>query len=474
MRSQLFRIIITATALSAMASTLSEGTAHANELTAFAVMPANTFAEGPTSGQFAGSGAGGNALPLLNKQPVQGISAVLAGPTDETFYVMPDNGFGAKTNSADALLRVYAIKPDFTVWTKRGRRGSGTISAANFRSGRSLSSFNADSFISLRDPNHRLGFSLVADQATYPNGDNTIPVDPSIVAGRLLTGADFDIESVRLDRDGHFWFGEEFGPFLVETDERGRVLRSEVHLPNVVLPGSTSAGAEVMSPQNPFLGSLTPNLNGSNGFEGMAVSPSGRYLFPLLEGTVAGDDAINGTTRKNLRISKFDTKTQRYTGDTWIYQLEPGGTNIGDMTAINDHEFLVIERNGVTATSTSGTPFKKIFIADLTGLSSGGFVKKTELVDLMNISDPHDLNADGQTVFTFPYVTIESVLPLDAFTLLVINDNNYPGTGGRDTNSDHTEFLKISLDRRLNLDRDCDREGDHDDDHDQGHNGHGH
>src|SRR5262245_367094 len=345
MRSQLVRIIVTTTAVSAMGSGLG-GVAFANELTAFAVMPANTFAEGPTSGQFAGTGAGGNPLPLLNKQPVQGISAVLAGPTDDTFYVMPDNGFGAKTNSADALLRIYAVKPDFTVWTRRGLRGSGTISPANFRSGRPLASFTTDSFIGLSDPKRRLGFTLVSDMATYPNGDNTIPVDPAISAGHLLTGADFDIESVRMDRRGHFWFGEEFGPFLVETDARGRVLRSEVHLPNVVLPGSTATGAEVMSPQNPYLGSLTPNLNGSNGFEGMAVGPSGRFLFPLLEGTVAGDDAINGTTRKNLRISKFDTKKQAYTGDTWLYQLEPEGTNIGDMTAINDQQFLVIERNG--------------------------------------------------------------------------------------------------------------------------------
>jgi hypothetical protein len=95
---------------------------------------------------------------------------------------------------------------------------------------------------------------------------------------------------------------------------------------------------------------------------------------------------------------------------------------------------------------------------------SGGFAKKTELVDLMNISDPHDLNGDGQTIFTFPYVTIESVLPLDRFTLLVINDNNYPGTGGRDTNSDHTELLKIRLDHPLDADRDC--HGDDDDDQD--------
>src|SRR5262249_1292879 len=181
---------------------------------------------------------------------------------------------------------------------------------------------------------------------------------------------DFDIESIRFDRRGHLWFGEEFGPFLVEADARGRVLRSEVHLPNVVLPGSTATGAEVMSPQNPFLGSLTPNLNGSNGFEGMAVSPSGRFLFPLLECTLAGDDRTNGRVRQNRRISKFDTKTQSYTGDPWLYELEADGTNIGDMTAINDHQFLVIERNGVTATSTSGTPFKRIYIADLTGVPS--------------------------------------------------------------------------------------------------------
>lgn len=231
MRFQTVRSIATGISLAATASGLGGSAAFANELTGFAMMPANTFAQGPTSGQFAGAGAGGNALPLLNKQPVQGISAVLAGPTDDSFYVMPDNGFGAKTNSADALLRIYAVKPDFTVWIRRGLRGTGTVAPVTFRSGRELTSFSADSFISLSDPNRRLGFGLVADQVTYRNGDNTIPVDPSIRAQRLLTGADFDIESVRFDSRGHLWFGEEFGPFLVEADARGKVLRGEVHLP---------------------------------------------------------------------------------------------------------------------------------------------------------------------------------------------------------------------------------------------------
>lgn len=382
------------------AALFAASVAAATELIGFALMPANTFAEGPTSGQFAGPGAGGNALPLIDKQPVQGVSAVLHGPTARSFYIMSDNGFGAKNNSADTLLRIYAVRPDFKTWNGKLVVGSGTVSPADFHSGRALSTFDKHSFISLRDPRRKLGFEIVAGMTFYPNGGNNIPVDPTIQAGRLLTGADFDIESVRVDRQGHFWFGEEFGPFLVETDSHGRVLHSEIRTPNIAPPGSLSTGAEVKSPQNPYLGSETPNLGTSRGFEGMAINPAGNKLYTLLEGTVTGDDNINGTVNKNQRINEFDIKTRSYTRNNWLYQLEAAGTNIGEMTAINDYQFLMIERNGATATG-GGTPFKKIFIADIKGVASGGFVLKTELIDLMNIRDPHDLNGDGSTIFTF-------------------------------------------------------------------------
>jgi hypothetical protein len=457
-------------------ATMLATTAGATELVGFALMPANTFAVGPTSGQFT-TGAGGNSLPLIDKQPVQGFSAVLAGPSADTFYVMPDNGFGTKPNSPDALLRIYAVKPDFREWTGRRAKGSGTVSPVDFQSGHRLAAFEESSFISLRDPNHKIDFQLVAEKGTYPNSLGVgIQVDPSIVNGRLLTGADFDIESVRRDRHGNFWFGEEFGPFLIQADATGKVLRREISTPNIVPPGSTSSEIDVKSPQNPFLGSDTPNLLGSHGFEGMAISPDRTKLYPLFEGTVAGDNAVNNTVDKNLRIDEFDIKAARYTGKNWLYSLDASGTNIGDMTAVNDHQFLVLERNGATA--TAGVPFKKIFLIDIAGVAEGGFVKKTQLVDLMNIQDPHDLNGDGSTSFTFPFVTIESVLILNPTTLLVINDNNYPGVGGRDLNSDNTEFLKLRLDQALQVtDRDSDDDGhDHDDkdDKDDHHGGNHH
>ncbi len=49
----------------------------------------------------------------------------------------------------------------------------------------------------------------------------------------LLTGADFDLESVGKDKNGNDWFGEEFGPFLVKTNAAGQVLKREVALPGV-------------------------------------------------------------------------------------------------------------------------------------------------------------------------------------------------------------------------------------------------
>jgi hypothetical protein len=410
-------------ALAAAAIGLAGPAVAQSTLTGFALMPAATTTDGPTSGQFAGAGAGGNALPLVNRQPVQGVSTILNGPTAGTYTVMTDNGFGAQNNSADTLLRLYTLRPDW----RTASGGAGTVTPVDFNTGAALNGFMAASRITLSDPDRKLGYTLQADFTNYYNNAANPLVDPSIRAGRLLTGADLDTESARRDKNGNFWFGDEFGPFLVKTDASGKVLSREVQLPGV------------QSPQSPYLNGAAPTLGASRGFEGMAINPAGDRLYTLLEGTVSGD--ATGT----LRINEFNVDTETFTGAQWLYRLEPQGTAIGEMTAISNTEFLVIERNGATATG-GGTPFKKIFKVDTTQLDANGRLLKTEIVDLMNIADPNDLNGDGSTVFTFPYVTIESVLVLDAHTLLVVNDNNFPGTGGRLPGvSDPTEFLRISL-----------------------------
>jgi glycerophosphoryl diester phosphodiesterase len=145
------------------------GSARTTEptLLARAVLPADTFLTGPASGLLLGTAPINGRTPPFPGQPVQGISALIdAG--HGTFWAMPDNGFGNKANSSDFLLRVYRVKPEFE--TKDG--GPGTIDILGF--------------VQFRDPDGRIPWPIV-------NG---------ATADRLLTGSDFDIESIRIDRRG--------------------------------------------------------------------------------------------------------------------------------------------------------------------------------------------------------------------------------------------------------------------------------
>jgi hypothetical protein len=112
-------------------------------------------------------------------------------------------------------------------------------------------------------------------------------------------------------------------------------------------------------------------------------------------------------------------------------------------------------------------PFKKVYLIDIQDVADGGVARKMELVDLMKLADPFDLNGDASHTFTFPYVTIENVLVLDPRTLLVVNDNNFPGGGGREAASDNTEFLRIRLPVSLLADRRGEDEHHRDDDEDE-------
>jgi glycerophosphoryl diester phosphodiesterase len=249
--------------------------------------------------------------------------------------------------------------------------------------------------------------------------------------------------------DGTIWMGEEFGPFLLHFDKTGKLLEAPYPTPNFG-PGRDPTKDFVRSPQNPAILAASPqpgavsqaNLPSSRGFEGMAINTDKTKAYALLEGTVISD------TPGMLRIYEFDLVAKKFTGIVGYYKLEDPTNSIGDVTVVNDNEYLVIERD---QNAGPAAKLKRVYKIDLSAKASDGSVTKELLIDLLNIPDPNNLGSkDG--VFTFPYVTIEDVLVLDKNTVFVANDNNYPGTGGRGPDvKDANEMLWIKLQSPLQL-----------------------
>ena len=424
-------------------SLLPVDSAWSAELVGRAILAADTFAPGPTSGQFKKTR---RTAPFLYAQPVQGFSGVIPGPVKGTYLLVSDNGFGGKTNSPDYVLRIYAVKPNFT---------TGEVLPVDLQTGARLKFFNRQSFLELKDKQNLIQFPIVADRSTYP-GSSSIPVSPAIKKNRLLTGGDFDIESFRKVSDGTYWLGDEFGPFLLHIGANGELLDIPVALPNLSGTGKLNF---VKSPDHPEFVDLSreeavnaANLGGSRGFEGLALNRSGDKLYAMLEGSLNGD-----SNSRRLLIHEFDLPTKQYTGKVFSYKLEDSRHAIGELTAINDQEFIVIERDHKQGDPNNRAfkqpaKFKRLYKINIQNKDAQGFVEKELLVNLLKIADPQGIGGRATTngIFTFPFVTIESVLPINATNLLIVNDNNYADSTGRIPNqADNTEFILIRLDKPL-------------------------
>jgi hypothetical protein len=279
-------------------------------------------------------------------------------------------------------------------------------------------------FFTLADPHRRVPFPIVADGSSHKSGSRSWKVDVAVREGRLLTGADFDPESFHRLSDGTFWFGDEIGPWLLHTDSSGTVLE-----PPVAIPG-------VMGPMNPTRGNGAPTARESGGVEAMALTPAGLLVVMLEQPLEGAAETVNAYV--------FDPRRRAFVGSAppepaWRYPLDPGATAVTELLALDDRRFLVLERDGLEGAAAR---VKRLYRIDLDRLENG-VPAKTLLLDLLAIPDP-DHVAGPDSVFSFPFVTPESVVRIDERTVVLVNDNNYPTSRGRSPDAiDDTEFIRV-------------------------------
>jgi glycerophosphoryl diester phosphodiesterase len=252
-------------------------------LKGFASLPADTFAPGPVSGKAITSTT--RTVPFPS-QPVQGFSAVQFGPGttgENSFWFMPDNGYGAKENSADFLLRLYEVTPSFQGLSPNGN-GSALV--------------NRQNFIQLSDPNRQAGFKIVNEST----GD------------RLLTGADFDVESFNFAKDGTIWIGEEFGPYLLHFNAKGELLDAPIATPNSVKLNTLNGQAPIVIGHRGASGERPEHTLASYQ---LAIERGADFIEPDLVVTKDGvliarhEPDITGTTDVAKRPEFADRKTTK-------------------------------------------------------------------------------------------------------------------------------------------------------------------
>jgi hypothetical protein len=399
--------VVAFAALTAIAAGAAVGNAYATlnptvghgqlaKLVGRAVFPAETLAPGPPAGA-AVSSANGIVFPRPS-QPVEGLSSIVEGRQPGEYLAMADNGFGTKDNSRDFLIRAYYLRPDF----KTAGGGSGTVDVGDF--------------VSFRDPDHVIGFPIV-NEAT---------------SDRLLTGGDIDPESLQRGPSGDLWVGDEFGPWILHFSGDGRLLD-----PPFPIPG-------VFAQTNPFIGSQPPTLANSKGFEAMAMSPSGRYLYGILEGAVVGDPP------DSRRVYEFDVRRESLTGRTWKLRTEQPAHMPSDVQALDNHRLAFIERDG---TRGAAVVFRGIYVVDLHRTDADGYVVKHRVLDLTNIPDPAGVSLPeihpGDVRIGDPFaVTCESVEALRLLSharVLVGCDNNLPNTGRNPNRADDNELIVVKI-----------------------------
>jgi len=193
------------------------------------------------------------------------------------------------------------------------------------------------------------------------------------------TAGRFDPEGFRFGTEGNFYVSDEYGPQLIEfrsTGEEVRRFALPEHL-SVLHPADSKAAENAAN---------SIGRSSNKGMEGLAISPDGKQLFGIMQHVLLQDgerDEFGKPVGLNCRLISIDIAT----GKTreFVYQLDDVSNGLNEILAIDDHTFLVIERDGLIGADAK---FKKIMKIDLTNATEISGVDQLPAIDLPSQIQP--------------------------------------------------------------------------------------
>ena len=249
--------------------------------------------------------------------------------------------------------------------------------------------------------------------------------DPNRNSGNA-NDARLDTEGIRLSNDGlSVFISDEYGPYVYQFLRFGGLRLRAFKLPDHLFVSNLKPVG------NDEISGNTSGRTANKGMEGLAITPDGRTLVGIMQAALIQDAA---TAAKLLRIVSIDIAS----GTTHEYAyLLTTGSGVSEIVALNQHEFLVDERDGKGRGDGSNAKFKQIFKIDLANAvdvtnmdgstAAANAVSKSLFLDVVQV-----LTANGITTDQIPAKLEGLALGADVkqgrtttHTLWLANDNDF-------------------------------------------------
>jgi hypothetical protein len=220
--------------------------------------------------------------------------------------------------------------------------------------------------------------------------------DPSKNSGNARD-ARLDTEGIRVSNDGaRVYISDEYGPYVYAFDRLTGIRLRAFKLPDhLFVKNLKPVGADEIAGN-------TSGRTANKGMEGLAITPDGKTLVGIMQAALIQDAAQGGAAKSLLRIEMIDIRSGK-TLHEYAYLLTTG-SGVSEIAALNNHEFLVDERDGKGRGDGSNAKVKQIFKIDLAnavdvinmdGLTAAAnAVSKSLFVDVVQVLGSNGITPD--------------------------------------------------------------------------------
>jgi hypothetical protein len=367
-------------------------------------------------GETFGSGSGLAADPTTWTRTAVGYEG--------TFYVLPDRGYNVGgTSDYRARLNKLAVTfnplPDPAAPPIAERQGNTVAERQN-----NVAATLTDTIL-LTDPNGEALTGLDPTEGGIRVAASGFPDLPEASNGRVSV----DTESLARLPDGGFFIGDEYGPYVYRFSAAGRLVAA-IRPPEAFIP--KRKGRDNFSSNNPGRGASAPEppnpdrgRQNNQGFEGLSLTPGGRFLVVALQSATRQDSGAAPELRRYTRLLYYDIAdlerprlVREHIVPLPVFANAEGKPRVAaqsELLAIDETHFLLLCRDSGNGYGTDGATSR---------------YRVVELIDTSVATDIAGSQYDGTVPVAPDGKLVEGIVPAALTPFIDLNDNGQLGKFG--------------------------------------------